>query len=291
MQNSKEKTKFAIFGMAIILIFCMVLSTVLLTSCKISRKRRRPDDSSGIASDVSGSETESEYDKSGDNDQSSGDAGDIMSISKMDIDDKGLLVITYSDGSDKEFGKVFLADETGVLGKRIKKASVDEKSHLLLKYTDGTSDDAGLYDAAKMSRRPNPTFKISDAAVSDDGTVKVGVSVSSNPGILGMSFSIAIEDDALVLVRAEKAAALPSLSMTAPGKLIKSSPYTFLFDAVDINELGKADGCFLVLTFTVRENTAPGKYRITLSYEDGNIIDNNMQPLDFQCIGGKVTVS
>jgi len=141
-----------------------------------------------------------------------------------------------------------------------------------------------------LSAYTTPIFAIENVYASASDTVTVNVHVKNNPGILGMLLNVNVDDSIMTLVGAEKGNVIPSLTLTPPGGLAKVSPYTLVFDGIDITDEDKADGVMLTLTFKVSDNAAAGVYNITLSYVEGDIFDANINILNFDIINGVMVV-
>ena len=94
----------------------------------------------------------------------------------------------------------------------------------------------------------------------------------------------------MVFESAEKGNVLPSFTLTSPGASAVSSPYNFIFDAIEIKEADKADGVIITLNFKIKDDAPSGVYNITLSYVDGDVFDNNFEPLSFEIENGQITI-
>ena len=145
----------------------------------------------------------------------------------------------------------------------------------------------------------NATYKITkltievDSVTVNKGTseVTVGVRVHNNPGILTATLTVDVDDSVLAYKKAAKpSGAYPGLNLTAPGSKIKTSPYNFLLDGMELSEEDRADGVLFNITFTIKDTTATGTFPIVLSYYDGDITDENYNALDVNLINGNITI-
>lgn len=119
-------------------------------------------------------------------------------------------------------------------------------------------------------------------------TVDVNLSIKNNPGVLGATLKIEY-DEGLTLVKAENGSAFSQLTMTLPGKL--SSPCKFVWDGQEISPDKIFDGDILKLTFQVGEDVATGsKLEVKASYDDGDIIDGNLNPIELTVNNGYVSI-
>ena len=121
-----------------------------------------------------------------------------------------------------------------------------------------------------------------------DTQVEVTVSISNNPGILGMTLALDYDDAVLTLTGARNGAATSMLSMTKPGKF--ESGCKFVWDGQEIEKEDVKDGVILTLTFSVSGSAVGGTYPITISYKDGDIIDNDLATVDVKTVAGDVKI-
>ena len=124
-------------------------------------------------------------------------------------------------------------------------------------------------------------------AKAGDQKVEVIINVINNPGILGMDFDLFYDDSVMTLVEAKSVLELEGCEYTAPAYF--KSPSTFLWDFQDANWV--EDGAFLKLYFDIAEDAPAGKYEIKIMYSYGNIMDADLQPIDFGVINGNISIS
>ncbi|MCL8494104.1 ExeM/NucH family extracellular endonuclease [Corynebacterium sp. B5-R-101] len=80
-------------------------------------------------------------------------ADDARGIKSVTIDDNGHLIITYTDGTTEDAGKVVGADgkdgQDGKDGRGIESVATNDKGELIITYTDGTTENAGKVSGPK----------------------------------------------------------------------------------------------------------------------------------------------
>lgn len=129
------------------------------------------------------------------------------------------------------------------------------------------------------------TSKITVEQINADagGSVSVPIRIENNTGICGAM--VAVEyDKNLVLTAIEKGTALTTLTMTNPGDF-SSNPINIGWDGMDEDS---SNGVIATLIFTVPDIV--GTYNIKLSYEDGNIVDGNLDPITVDIQNGGITI-
>ena len=121
------------------------------------------------------------------------------------------------------------------------------------------------------------------------GEVQVDVEILNNPGVMTATIVVEVNDEVIGFKRAEKTG-YPGLYMTAPGSRQTESPYNFLFDGMELTDDDRVDGTLFTITFTIKDPDAIGTFDIELSYVDGDITDENYEPLDVNMINGSITI-
>lgn len=133
----------------------------------------------------------------------------------------------------------------------------------------------------------DPAIVVSEAAFSEDGnTVILTVSVSDNPGIIGLQLEIAFDTNNLTLISAENGSLMAGLAFSAPDDV--SAGGVFLWDAADMSDKDVTDGEILKLTFDVSEAIA-GEYPVLVKVKDA--LDNDLAPLSFKVSNGTIKIS
>ena len=124
-------------------------------------------------------------------------------------------------------------------------------------------------------------------AKAGDKQVEVIIHVANNPGILGMDFDLYYDESVMTLVDAQSLLELEGCEYT-PAAYYKN-PTTFLWDFQDASWM--QDGAVLKLQFDIAQDAPAGKYEIKIMYSYGNIIDADLQPIDFGVKNGHISIS
>ena len=61
-------------------------------------------------------------------------------------------------------------------------------------------------------------------------------------------------------------------------------------DGMELTDEDKVDGTLFTVTFKIKDLSATGKYEVKLSYYDGDITDENYEPLDVNMVNGYITI-
>lgn len=145
--------------------------------------------------------------------------------------------------------------------------------------------------ATLNSNYTDPTLIVQNVTVNQGASeVVLEVYLKNNPGIMAMTIQMNIDDNAFSLKKAEKGNILPSVDLTVGNQT--SSPYVFLFDAMELTEKDKTDGTLLIITLKVDEPTtlAKGVYNVSFSYTAGDIYNENFDTVDLDTVSGTITV-
>ena len=133
------------------------------------------------------------------------------------------------------------------------------------------------------------TIGVGTVGAAPGDTVKVPVRVEGNPGILGATLEITYDSE-LTLTAAANGEAFSALAMTRPGSF--ASPCRFTWDGADLAADDIKNGEILVLTFTVSENAAAdSKLAVSVSGEDGAVLDADLNPISVSYGAGGVTIA
>lgn len=117
--------------------------------------------------------------------------------------------------------------------------------------------------------------------------VYVSISVSNNPGILGMVFSVEYDEQVMTLVDCMNGKTLPALTFQPPSGY--DSGCNFVWYGSETGEV--TDGEILKLVFSVADDAPAGTYPITLSWNDHDIYDANCDLLQPTAQAGSITVT
>lgn len=134
-----------------------------------------------------------------------------------------------------------------------------------------------------------PTITVQSVKDCAGAKVKLNVTISDNPGILGAKLTVNF-DEALTLVSASSGEAFSDLTMTQSGNLLP--PCSFTWETLEINESNIKDGTILTLEFQIPEDAEAGiKYPITLSCDYRDIVNVSFQPIDVAIVNGSISVT
>lgn len=127
------------------------------------------------------------------------------------------------------------------------------------------------------------TIKIDSVTTTGGKNVKIPITLSDNPGICGTVISVNY-DEGLTLTSIERGDALSTLEMTKPGRFTEN-PVKLVWDGL---EEDKSNGTIAVLTFAAP--LIAGDYSISVSYDNGDIVDGNLNSINVRTIQGTITV-
>ncbi|MBP3361121.1 MAG: hypothetical protein J6N52_09735 [Clostridia bacterium] len=128
-----------------------------------------------------------------------------------------------------------------------------------------------------------PTVSVDNVTSEPGASVNVPIRLENNTGICGATFKVSY-DNRLTLTNIVKGAALSSLTMTKPGSL-SANPANIVWDGMDEDN---TNGVLAILTFTVPSSS--GTYNISVNYDDGDILDGNLAPVDIKTVSGAIKV-
>ena len=120
--------------------------------------------------------------------------------------------------------------------------------------------------------------------------VTVNIRVKNNPGIMGAVLKVSV-DDKMFSFKSGTSTGYPGLTLTSPGSATTSSPYTFMLDALELSADDKKDGTLFSITFKVKDTSATGDYKVSLSYDDGAIFDENYNDPNVILGSGIITIN
>ena len=113
--------------------------------------------------------------------------------------------------------------------------------------------------------------------------ISVPIRIEGNTGICGAALSIKYDKN-LILTSIEKGEALPSLTLTKSAEL-SSNPQKLVWDGIDSDS---TNGVIAKMYFKVPEKC--GTYNVEISYEQGDIVDGNLDPIKINTKSGTITV-
>ena len=130
-----------------------------------------------------------------------------------------------------------------------------------------------------------PTFAVSEATAAPGETVEMTVSLANNPGIASAELIIQYDHTVLELTNiAENAAAYPGLWT----KKAEEDSFTYWSEGGRNNAKNEV---IVTLTFAVKNAAAAGDCKVTVTYDEDNVYDEDEVNVHFAVTPGKVTVT
>ena len=176
--------------------------------------------------------------------------------------------------------------------------NVNGKYNINISYRDGDIVDGNLSPinasikngsiSVESGNVPVPTFGTTisvDSVASKLGdSFTVPIRISGNTGICGATLTVNY-NSSLKLTDITNGEALSTLVMTKPGSY-SSCPFVLVWDGLESDD---SDGVIAYLTFSAPNN--PGIYDIAVSFNAGDIVDENLNPIKANIIQGDVNVT
>ena len=132
---------------------------------------------------------------------------------------------------------------------------------------------------------PVAIIEIEDVVARDGSTVTVEVNIRNNPGIIGAQLSFNY-DSSLTLISATAGGAWSALNMTHPAYY--DNPCTFVWDGTSNDT---SNGTIITLTFELPAGASHGtQYYVSAYYDDGDVINEELDPVEIEIIEGIICV-
>ena len=134
-----------------------------------------------------------------------------------------------------------------------------------------------------------PTISVVGGSASAGDTVEVDIVLSDNPGVVTVSLAVEFDENVLSLVQVQDQGALGT-NMHNP-ELV--SPYYLRWANNTQTTDFTYNGSVVTLIFQISDDAEFGEYPVSVSYsyEDCDIVNWKMEPVEFQLQQGVVTVS
>lgn len=162
--------------------------------------------------------------------------------------------------------------------------------------SSGSTESGDKADSGESTEKPDAPaqsgFGLSVESVkasAGDKLVTVRISVKDNPGILGMRFSVSYDESVLTLTGALNGDAVSRILTLTKAKTLCSG-CNFVWDGIEIDTEDVKDGTVLELQFRVSDSAAAGNYPITIRYNSGDIVDNDLQKLSPYIQNGYISI-
>lgn len=135
-----------------------------------------------------------------------------------------------------------------------------------------------------------PTLQVEGIKAKRGSIAKVKINIKNNPGILGMKFSVYFDEDVLSINKVNNGVVFKdTLTFTKSKYLVSGS--TYVWDGMDIQNSDIKDGIVLEIEFMINKDTPAGKYPITIVCGKGDVVDNDLNPIEFVIIDNYIEVT
>jgi len=136
----------------------------------------------------------------------------------------------------------------------------------------------------------SPTISVSNVKMVRGRTVDVEISISGNPGISAMRLYVNYDNTSLHLVSVKDGGLLGNNTHGTDSGTLKKNPYTLLWVNGTTSSDYSGNGVIATLTFEVDEDAEYKEYPITLSYDEYDIVNNNLQNIEVEISNGSINV-
>ncbi len=150
--------------------------------------------------------------------------------------------------------------------------------------SEPAEDDTEPSTAPQLQQFDGPAIVVSSATAGAGDTVDLTLTMHNNPGIIALTLSGQYDESAMTLTSVTKGDALSEMTFTVPKNL--KSGFKLPWDAEWVEE--GTNGTMVTLTFQLSDTVAAGEYVVDVQFIDS--IDNDMIPVDFQVVDGKLTI-
>ncbi len=140
-----------------------------------------------------------------------------------------------------------------------------------------------LCSALPVSAAEAPALAVGTVTAQKGQSISVPLTISGNTGICGARLAVSY-DRKLTLTKVDSGSAFSSLSLTKPGDL-SANPVYLVWDGM---EADFSNGVIATLTFTAPQES--GRFPISLSYEEGDFTDGDLQEVSPKVESGAVII-
>ena len=135
-----------------------------------------------------------------------------------------------------------------------------------------------------------PTISVDSVTAKAGDQVQVAVSLKNNPGILGMTLRLTYDESAMTLTEVTRGTALSEMTnFTKPRDLGSGCQFPWAAEVVEPEDATNGD--ILILTFSISNSASAGNYGVSMTYDNGAIIDNDLMPVDVTIRNGSITIN
>ena len=136
---------------------------------------------------------------------------------------------------------------------------------------------------------PNPTIAVGTVVGRVGETVQVPITISDNPGLIGMKLMISYDPDILTLTDVTDGEIFGTNNAYF-GNRLSEIPYTLMWEDSLTESNYTGNGTLAILTFTIAQDAYGQEAVITLQYNLGSSINVDLQEIPFTLENGKVSV-
>ena len=164
-----------------------------------------------------------------------------------------------------------------------------EENPTQVKYQPGDtySDNSGIVLVAVWSCDLNPTITVGNVSGKPGDTVTVAVRISENPGIIAARLKISYDANAVILTNVADCGILGEYRF---GDDLSSNPYIVTWSNGTARTDYTANGDLVRLTFKIADNAQAGNLPITISYDEEEIYNKDLENIAFATTAGTITV-
>jgi len=136
----------------------------------------------------------------------------------------------------------------------------------------------------------DPTIVVSSAEGIAGSEVTVDISIKNNPGVIAMYLTVAYDDTVMELVGFTALTEVFALTDLYPVN-VENNPTRVNFDSLAMANI-TANGKLVALKFSIKEGASVGdESKVEVSYNVGDIIDFDLNPVHFDVENGSVEVA
>lgn len=163
-----------------------------------------------------------------------------------------------------------------------------EKTEKLVDKKNTTWKKETSIKQAKESKLP--TLVVTNGTIEKDGTSIIKVCIINNPGILGMSFTVAYDSQKIDLIQVDNGEAFePTLSLTR-SKTLKNG-CKFMWTGEEIQKKQIKDGPVLYMKFKIKNKKLKMKTPIIVVADKKGIYDNDLSSIKVNVKNGYISTT
>ena len=130
-------------------------------------------------------------------------------------------------------------------------------------------------------------IKVGSVNAAKGSTVQIPVTITNNPGIIGMALTVTYNENVMTMTSVSKGEAISGVLEMTPSKELNSG-CNIIFDSVTVSDENIKDGVIVYLTFTIKSDAAAGSYPVTITAS--GILNNNVEEVEVPLTNGSVTI-